>query len=170
MVSGKRKVITNMCAEPIVESNSGTGFNYRFHLWTVTQKNWIQFRAQLRWWRHESILTWGAVETGEEKIYGRHDMSSDTRSAIIRWKAETDCCCRGWLRICGRQGGRKRHRLPEQEVNAQQGGVQADQHLLGIFAGILGLEIVVARGLDREGNGNPLQYSCLENPMDGGPW
>ena len=22
----------------------------------------------------------------------------------------------------------------------------------------------------REGNGNPLQHSCLENPMDGGPW
>ena len=21
-----------------------------------------------------------------------------------------------------------------------------------------------------EGNGIPLQYSCLENPMDGGPW
>ena len=21
-----------------------------------------------------------------------------------------------------------------------------------------------------EGNGTPLQYSCLENPMDGGPW
>ena len=21
-----------------------------------------------------------------------------------------------------------------------------------------------------EGNGNPLQYSCLENSMDGGPW
>ena len=24
--------------------------------------------------------------------------------------------------------------------------------------------------LKREGNGNPLQYSCLENPMDGGVW
>ena len=24
--------------------------------------------------------------------------------------------------------------------------------------------------LSREGNGNPLQYSCLENPMDGGAW
>ena len=24
--------------------------------------------------------------------------------------------------------------------------------------------------LAREGNGNPLQYSCLENPMDGGAW
>jgi len=21
-----------------------------------------------------------------------------------------------------------------------------------------------------EGNGNPLQYSCLENPTDGGTW
>ena len=26
------------------------------------------------------------------------------------------------------------------------------------------------RDLFREGNGNPLQYSCLENPMDGGAW
>ena len=24
--------------------------------------------------------------------------------------------------------------------------------------------------IDREGNGTPLQYSCLENPMDGGAW
>ena len=24
--------------------------------------------------------------------------------------------------------------------------------------------------LSREGNGSPLQYSCLENPMDGGAW
>ena len=23
---------------------------------------------------------------------------------------------------------------------------------------------------EREGNGNPLQYSCLENPMDRGAW
>ena len=23
---------------------------------------------------------------------------------------------------------------------------------------------------DREGNGTPLQFSCLENPMDGGAW
>ena len=25
-------------------------------------------------------------------------------------------------------------------------------------------------GVTGEGNGNPLQYSCLENPMDGGAW
>ena len=25
-------------------------------------------------------------------------------------------------------------------------------------------------GSPGEGNGNPIQYSCLENPMDGGAW
>ena len=25
-------------------------------------------------------------------------------------------------------------------------------------------------GSHGKGNGNPLQYSCLENPMDGGAW
>ena len=29
----------------------------------------------------------------------------------------------------------------------------------------LQLEIIIG-----EGNGTPLQYSCLENPMDGGAW
>ena len=31
----------------------------------------------------------------------------------------------------------------------------------------LGLLIILRVG---EGNGSPLQYSCLENPMDGGAW
>ena len=29
---------------------------------------------------------------------------------------------------------------------------------------------VPCRYYDGEGNGTPLQYSCLENPMDGGAW
>ena len=36
-------------------------------------------------------------------------------------------------------------------------------------AGDLGL-IPRLRRSPGEGNGNPLQYSCLENPMDGGAW
>ena len=28
----------------------------------------------------------------------------------------------------------------------------------------------VTREILGEGNGTPLQYSCLENPMDGGAW
>ena len=34
-------------------------------------------------------------------------------------------------------------------------------------------DVVSIPGLERspgEGNGNPLQYSCLENPMDRGTW
>ena len=34
----------------------------------------------------------------------------------------------------------------------------------GIITNLVGLE------QDGEGNGTPLQYSCLENPMDGGAW
>ena len=30
--------------------------------------------------------------------------------------------------------------------------------------------IVRLTGVLREGDGTPLQYSCLENPMDGGAW
>ena len=29
---------------------------------------------------------------------------------------------------------------------------------------------MLVKGSFREGNGTPLQYSCLENPMDGGAW
>ena len=33
-----------------------------------------------------------------------------------------------------------------------------------------GLVLAPGQGTSREGNGTPLQYSCLENPMDGGSW
>ena len=36
-------------------------------------------------------------------------------------------------------------------------------------AGDIGLILGLER-LPREGNGNPVQYSCLENPMDRGAW
>ena len=32
------------------------------------------------------------------------------------------------------------------------------------------ISLTVVLGKLREGNGTPLQYSCLENPMDGGAW
>ena len=39
-----------------------------------------------------------------------------------------------------------------------------------IFALCLKMKIMKSRDLFGEGNSTPLQYSCLENPMDGGPW
>ena len=32
------------------------------------------------------------------------------------------------------------------------------------------LELAAVSSSSEEGNGTPLQYSCLENPMDGGAW
>ena len=32
------------------------------------------------------------------------------------------------------------------------------------------IKIAWSYGNSGEGNGTPLQYSCLENPMDGGAW
>ena len=34
----------------------------------------------------------------------------------------------------------------------------------------LGLLLGTLAPVLREGDGTPLQYSCLENPMDGGAW
>ena len=30
--------------------------------------------------------------------------------------------------------------------------------------------LYIPKGRSGEGNGNPFQYSCLENPMDRGAW
>ena len=35
---------------------------------------------------------------------------------------------------------------------------------------ILSLNLTMSLHCAREGNGTPLQYFCLENPMDGGAW
>ena len=43
---------------------------------------------------------------------------------------------------------------------------QAKNKSPGVLSSYL-LKDMRAKG---EGNGNPLQYSCLENPMDGGAW
>ena len=40
-------------------------------------------------------------------------------------------------------------------------------HIIKGFGVVDKAEVDVFLG---EGNGNPLQYSCLENPMDGGTW
>ena len=52
-----------------------------------------------------------------------------------------------------------------------EGNVGVNQGSIGSWerAGILTIKRYLAV-LVGEGNGNPLQYSCLENLMDGGAW
>ena len=66
----------------------------------------------------------------------------------------------------------------------QLGSLKQQKYILSCFLGFPGgSEVKVSAsnagdlgsipGSERspgEGNGNPLQYSCLENPMDGGAW
>ena len=35
---------------------------------------------------------------------------------------------------------------------------------------LYGIFVTYYKEILEEGNGNPLLYSCLENPMDGGAW
>ena len=43
-------------------------------------------------------------------------------------------------------------------------------HLLPLVLLITKMSKTILPAAYGEGNGNPLQYSCLENPMDGGAW
>ena len=48
-------------------------------------------------------------------------------------------------------------------------GPQLMVHLIMLWLGMGSIDMTSLRRYG-EGNGTPLQYSCLENPMDGGVW
>ena len=39
-----------------------------------------------------------------------------------------------------------------------------------MYHGMISAGLVIPHLIYGEGDGNPPQYSCLENPMDGGAW
>ena len=47
---------------------------------------------------------------------------------------------------------------------------QSNFHIVLSLSTYLSVFAVIYTFHNGEGNGNPLQYSCLENPMDGGAW
>ena len=61
-------------------------------------------------------------------------------------------------------------------VTSKGAGIRQTQVCLSTFSSLSFLYIerrqqeIVSTQDSREGNGTPLQYSCLENPMDGGAW
>ena len=49
--------------------------------------------------------------------------------------------------------------------------LESQEEPLGAFNSVGENRLFEPPALDNgEGNGTPLQYSCLENPMDGGAW
>ena len=61
---------------------------------------------------------------------------------------------------------------PARGQEAGVGGfVALFMHIHHSWTGYLTLTSLSTKGIIiYEGNGTPLQYSCLENPMDGGAW
>ena len=49
-------------------------------------------------------------------------------------------------------------------------GYWTSEYLQAIATDLVASGLVSSIYSLREGNGTPLQYSCLENPMDGGAW
>ena len=45
-----------------------------------------------------------------------------------------------------------------------------EDEMVGGITHLMDVSLSKLQELVGEGNGNPLQYSCLENPMDGGAW
>ena len=53
-------------------------------------------------------------------------------------------------------------------INAPITGIY--NHVIFSMLSFISLNIVTIAALNEEGNGTPLQYSCLETPMDRGAW
>ena len=50
------------------------------------------------------------------------------------------------------------------------GGEKKDTLFLLLYSSIFYSVLWLLKSISGEGNGTPLQYSCLENPMDGRAW
>ena len=79
--------------------------------------------------------------------------------------AATDTAC-SWLKLC--------YRMKQEHRAAITRKPQVKQDLFFFFLksgeNLLGPQLPGPSTMLGEGTGTPLQYSCLENPMDGGAW
>ena len=65
------------------------------------------------------------------------------------------------------------HCMEQLVLNVVVGSGLKIRETLSVFQGsnsLFGEAQLTAKMRVKEGNGTPLQYSCLENPMDGGAW
>jgi len=77
---------------------------------------------------------------------------------IVLSLSKVKTCVRGYKSVCWAEAALKK-RAPQSQVREEVSGcVISSCTILWLVDG------------DGEGNGTPLQYSCLENPMDRGAW
>ena len=80
-----------------------------------------------------------------------------------------NCVC-VYMSVClgseGKKGNKNSSLNNKGENDTSTTGLQSRKYAFQIKSFKLTTIVV----LSEEGNGPPLQYSCLENPMDGGAW
>ena len=81
---------------------------------------------------------------------------------------------KGWKKIFHANGNQKKAGIAilisdkiDFEIKAMKR--HKEEHYIMIKGSIQEEDITIIN-IERESNGTPLQYSCLENPMDGGAW
>ena len=102
---------------------------------------------------HSSILAWRSPWTEEPdrlKFTGSQRVTHDWATEHTSIHTYTHVCTHSFIGICGFPGG-------------------SDRKVSACNAGDTG-SVPGSERSPGEGNGNPLQYSCLENPMDRGAW
>ena len=73
---------------------------------------------------------------------------------LIDYAKVFDCVDHNKLENSSRNGNTRPQQL-QPDMEQQTGSKLGKEYVKAVYG---------------EGNGNPLQYSCLENPMDGGAW
>ena len=81
---------------------------------------------------------------------------------------------KGWKKIFHENRDQKKAGvaiLVSDKIDFKTKAVKRDKegHYIMIKGSIQEEDITIIN-IERESNGTPLQYSCLENPMDGGAW
>ena len=140
-------------------------------------ETWVQFLGredplEKEMATHSSILAWripwteelgGLQSTGHKEL----DMTERLHFHFLSYSDPTTLASLHFLRYRSPASGSLHKLLPFLRMYLFPAHsdirFQFKNHLKYVY-------IIYLFGCTGEGNGNPLQYSCLENPMDGGAW
>ena len=135
-----------------------------------THRDWARTMSECLVWGYWSAVAYCRGSGCSRLGYGIHPLGQ----SVGHWCKELTHSKRPWCweRLkAGREGDDRGWdgwmASPTQWVWIWAGGSEVKASAYNV--GDLGLISGLGRSLG-EGNGNPLQYSCLENPMDGGAW
>ena len=180
-------------------NNGASEFCFRLAWLQVSQLTWSTRSSHEPAWEHFTDLligdltlipeylsgfscgpTWGgsilvhhrSVPSGMSLKKGRPCLC--WRSAHAEW-ADSSCLCLTFCLSCAWNTQPRKCSISQQLVGLHRVGHNWSNLAAGAAERVRDMKLVLCiwgaiGGSSGEGNGTPFQYSCLENPMDGGAW